>query len=616
MNMALPTEEEINEWSEPDLMHLNLKLQKEYSRRKSALMAVIRGKSILSAAKDHFVNRKTLTKMILDCVSVAPDGQTWQWRVCIPNRARTSNTDDHPEIPDGPKPGAFSKLLAALPDLVILLETFTKPLPTRERRSPAFEKFLQRFHQAIRIHSNGKGYPFNSPDKGRRSIIEHIRKHRQSMTVDQLSVEHEDQSQTKQLKQVFEFDVMERLEFDAHRLDVDFSVEIEDSSGVAMIRPVNYIWLLLVIDSVSRLAIGWSLVIGRGYSQIDVLRVFMRALVPWEPRDLLSEEMSYVPGSGIGTIAATGRLLRGIISAADNALAHHAKLTTSNITTNFKGVFSLGNSKVPEIRGILEALFKKLADGAIRHFPGGFVPARDRNTPKRATTRESSKSHPLNIDALHDLMDVIIAGYNITPLPALGGQSPLDVVSHHINAGGWSFESSISDKDANRLTQMRFPIRIKANKNERRQPFVNFLCARYRAHGLTDRWDLANETFHAVASSEDLRYINVLDKNGDLFVRLHALPPWSKTKHDLDLRKLINRWTNRGLFTINGVDDAVVAYRKFVRKNIISMPGAVEQTIKYSQHHKRSIRERPSVSTVFTPRDGLFSFDDSKDPFK
>lgn len=616
MNTTLPTEAEIYEWQEPDLMHLDPKLQKEYSRRKSALMAVIRGKSILSAAKDHFVNRKTLTKMIHDCVTVAPDGQTWQWRVCIPNRARTSQTNDHPKIPESPKPGAFGKLLAALPDLVVLLASFTKPLPSRERRSTAFEKFLEKFLQAIRVHSNGKGYPFNSPDKGRRSIIEHIRKHRRSMTVEQLCVENEDQSQSKQLKQVFEFNVMERLEFDAHRLDADFSVEIEDSSGVAMIRPVNYIWLLLVIDSVSRLAIGWSLVIGRGYSQVDVLRVFMRALIPWEPRDLLSEEMCYVPGSGIGTIAATGRLLRGIISAADNALAHHAKLTTSNIITRFKGVFSLGNSKVPEIRGILEALFKKLENGAIRHFPGGFEPSRDRDTPKRATTRESSKSHPLNIVALHDLMDVIIAGYNATPLPALGDRSPLDIVRHHTNAGGWSFESSISDKDANRLTQMRFPIRIKANKKEGRQPFVNFLRARYRAHGLTDRWDLANETFHAVASFEDLRYINVLNKNGDLFVRLHALPPWSKTKHDLDLRKLINRWTNRGLFTINGVDDAVAAYRKFVRKNIISMPGAVDQTVKYPQHHKRSMKKPASVSAVFTPRDGLFSFDDSKDPCK
>ena len=82
------------------------------------------------------------------------------------------------------------------------------------------------------------------------------------------------------------------------------------------------------------------------------------------------------------------------------------------------------------------------------------------------------------------------------------------------------------------------------------------------------------------------------------------------------MRKLINRWTNRGLFTIKGVDDAVAAYRKFVRKNIISMPGAVDQTVKYPQHHKRSMKKPASVSAVFTPRDGLFSFDDSKDPCK
>jgi len=67
-----------------------------------------------------------------------------------------------------------------------------------------------------------------------------------------------------------------------------------------------------------------------------------------------------------------------------------------------------------------------------------------------------------------------------------------------------------------------------------------------------DRWDLVGKKFQGILNFEDLRYIDVLDEQGDLFVRLTALPPWSRNKHDLDLRKLIIRWTKPKLFPIVG----------------------------------------------------------------
>ena len=616
MSRCIPTEDDIEHWIEPDLQTFLPDVVQEYERRKKAFTAVIRGKSIVAAANDNEVNRKTLTKMLSDCTQLSRDGREWQWRVCLPNRARTQKDTEVPKVPDGPRPGAFTQLLRAIPELPSLLAGYTKALPTRERRSPAFEKFLEKFLATIRKVTQGVGYPFNAGDKGRRSIQTHIQKLRQELPIDDSEEEQTELIHAKQLKEVFQFNVMERLEFDAHRMDADFVVEVEDANGVTALRQISYVWLLLVIDSVSRLVLGWSLVIGRGYSQVDVLRVFMKSLLPWEPRELLAPEMEYVRDSGIGTIPAVGRLLRGMLTAADNALAHHAKLTTSNLTTHFKGVLSLGPSHVPETRGILEALFRKLEDGAIRHLPGGFEPQRDRDTPKRSTTSEQSDSHPLNLIALGDLLDVIICGYNFTPLAALGDRTPIDVVRTHVNGGGWAFESPQSDKDAFKLAQMRVPITIRANRKKRRQPFVNFIRARYRAHGLMDRWDLVGKKFQGVLNFEDLRYIDVLDEHGDLFVRLTALPPWSRTKHDLDLRKLIIRWTNRKLFSIVGVDDAVDAYRTFVRRNVTAMPAAVDQTAKYHQHHQSRSAKTATPTPVYVPRNGLFNFDNMKDPIK
>src|SRR3546814_9691229 len=91
------------------------------------------------------------------------------------------------------------------------------------------------------------------------------------------------------------------------------------------------------------------------------------------------------------------------------------------------------------------------------------------------------------------------------PLASLIDQSPIELVRRQGNSGSWSFESSHTDTDANNLTCIRLPVRIRGNKKQGRQPFVNFMCARYRAFGLRDRWDLVGKEFRGVISMEDLR---------------------------------------------------------------------------------------------------------------
>lgn len=359
--------------------------------------------------------------------------------------------------------------------------------------------------------------------------------------------------------------------------------------------------------------------IANGTVPVRVFRIPGRKgpFVPWEPRELVVPDMQYVPGSGIGTVPATGELQRGSLTAADNALAHQAKLTTTNLTQSVRGVLNLGRAYVPETRAILEAFFRQIENGAIRHLPGGFEPARDRDTPKRATTPHGAERHPLNPQALHDLMDVVIAGFDATQLAALGDQSPMDVVRRHGKTSGWTFVSSQSDKDAGQLTRKRVQVVIKGNKKEGRQPFVNFMRARYRAFGLTDRWDLVGKTFNAFLSVEDLRRLTLLDEHGDVFVVLTALPPWGRTQHDFDLRKLIIRWSNRKLFSIAGVEDAVAAYRDFVRLNAERLPLAADQVARNWPLHAQRGRESDVAPTPsFTPRGGHVSFDHVKDPIK
>ena len=289
MSQPLPTEEDLLDWGETDLDHLTPEMRVTYDNRKAAIRAVVgAGSTITQAARKYKVDRRTLTKSIKDAQTLAEDGKPWGWRACIPNRVRNATGgEDKPAPPAKPGPGAFTKLLRAVPDAAKLLQTFTKPLPTRERRSSGFENFFERFLTLLRKNIGVEGYPFNASDRGRRAVLSYLQKLRQQTPDIEHEAELAEEAHVKQINEVFGFSVMERLEFDAHRMDCKFFLEVEDASGRILLREISYVWLLVLICAVSRIVLGYALVVGRAYTQVDVLRVFSRALRTWEARELL-----------------------------------------------------------------------------------------------------------------------------------------------------------------------------------------------------------------------------------------------------------------------------------------------------------------------------------------
>ncbi|OQP72140.1 hypothetical protein IA54_014915 [Xanthomonas phaseoli pv. syngonii LMG 9055] len=616
MSVIPLTLEEVQAWPEPIVTTLPLAKQSQYERRRDALLAMTGGLSLKAAANKHGVREGTLNNTLEKARTLAPDGVPWGWRACIAHRIR-GESPGPTRLPEKAAPSAFKQLVRHVEGLQELLDGFKGRLPTRIRASSQFERFFEKVLAHVRKRVGNTNYPLNAPDKGRRALLEYLKRARKRIVETEPEGEANEAAESKQLQQVFEFDAMERLEFDAHKMDADLYMEVENTKGRSVLRKIPYVWLLLVIDSVSRLILGWSLVLGRAYTQIDVLHVFSVSLLPWEPRDLLVPQMKYVVGSGVGTSCIGGQVLRGIVTAADNAMAHHAKLTTTNLLRYQRGVIHLGWPRVPETRGVLEAMFRQMANGAIRMLPGGFEPARDHQTPKHATTPYNPKDYPINLEAVHDLLDVIMAGHNATSLDSLHDHSALDVVRRHVQAGRWSFESSRNAEDAERLMWDLRWVTIKGNAKDGRQPYVNFMRARYRGFGMRDRWDLVGKKYLASYNLNDLRYLNLINENGELFAKLTALPPWSRTRHDFDLRKLISRWSKHGLFSIAGADDAVDAYRAYVKSHASTSPLAPTQM---AHLHPRSDNAQPvkdaSTEHAFVPRGGSVNFDYAKDPTK
>jgi hypothetical protein len=212
-------------------------------------------------------------------------------------------------------------------------------------------------------------------------------------------------------------------------------------------------------------------------------------------------------------------------------------------------------------------------------------------------------------------MDVVAAGYNVTPHSGLNNRTPASVLDTHL-ASGWSWWSTEAARDASRLTTMRFTAHVRGARGSGRYPYVQFHEARYRSQRLMGQRDYVGRSFIAEADVEDLRQIVLLDpKDGTPWSRLTALPPWNRSVHDLHLRQQINRACKRGLLQIAGGEDAVAAYHEFTRAEALSQSVISDAGVRLEVQATRRLPSHvPSLPRQsIPPRAGRVSFVNRKD---
>lgn len=574
---------DLAQWDEISANGLTPQQRARFDARRRAVAAVSQGLPISVAAKKHGVNCKTLRSTITNAMAVAPDGKPWGWRACFPNRVRNPTPITDPTLPEHAGPGAFSRFLKAAPSFEALLRTYDGPLPGRNSPSAKFEKFFGKWRSAIKSDVPPGKYPRNDPAFARRSCIEHIRSLRIGFPFTDTNFEAEDCAAAGQLADVFALQLTDWVQYDGHRSDCEFAIAVSVENGADCVRKLTATWLLAGLIVYARLPNSWKISFGTNYNGTDFNEVCSNSLRSWEPRDLVSDEMQYKPGSGIGTYSLLGHVVSGAITSLDNAMAHRLDVNRQRLATELLGVVNFGRSKVPESRGHLEAWNKQVEENLIRKLPGSFRPATASRSSRAPTSGYSAEDHPVQIDILEDLFDVVLSAISVTEMDTLQKRTPYEVIAAFAAAGGWMFSTSDHDSRAAAMSRLRVKVVIKGSKVEGRQPYVRFKNARYRSVALKNRWDLVGNTFTGIVDIHDARYLNLYTAKGELFVILRAVRPWSRTKHSLALRALIYKGVNRDLLTINGADDAVAVYRNHLRSLVRSSAAAVTTTVQHRE---------------------------------
>ena len=554
-------------WPRPDVFLIPKAKRKQYVRRHRALEAYMSGSSVAGAAKHFGVNRSTLTRLVRLSIELDATGTPWGFRACLPyfHSDTGDETDNSPAAtPVAARPHSFGQLIRSSQHVRELVQTFTGNLPAGRRRSAAFDRLFRQLKRELK--GSEHLYPLNARDKGRRALLEYVKRQRQRAGRASIGESTPPQPTIERLDQLFPLYPFSRAEYDGHHEDIEWFIEVPTPDGGWATRKVSELTFIPDIDAVTRFVHSWTLVLGRGYRQYDLMELFAKGMRPWKPGVLTTPDLCYVTGAGMpSSIMPDGKAPRSILHAGDNFSAHKAAYIRHNLLHVHLGVWNWAQAHIPEKRAIVEAFFHHIEHGALRGIAGGYVPPTERGAAPTPSNSLDPKHYPLNVIALLELMDVIVSAHNVTSHRGLHDRAPLTVAHEYVERGGWIWQSSLSERHAQQISCLRLSVTIRGSRKESRQPYVEWKGARYRSDALVGRFDLIGKKFEATVPFDDLRMLTLYDKNGNVFVRLPALPPWATSKHDVRVREQVIQWDRAKVLSITGVEDAIEAFHSYLR---------------------------------------------------
>lgn len=567
-------------WPTPDEGALQGDVRTQYLCRKLGIKLYLAGQSNAYISEKCGVGLKQIYRLITErCVQPHPDGQIYGWRALVPHTHIKPYTRRRKVRVDSYGNGASGAMGALLDLHPSLRQAFEKRIlaspannrlgPVRRTRQGHWKWFLDELRK-LGYELRGE-WPFNTTSNAYSTVCRYIDDiHNQNPKKAACAIGGPDLQRKlisgdgvdRPVEKIFQ-----RVEMDAHKLDGRFCVMIPDAVGGHVPRIIHRIWVIVILEVVSRAVLGYFMSMGREVSKDDVLRTIKAALSRWRPRITASGIAEYREGAALPS-GLHDRYL-GVCwneTSVDGALAETCKhveqvlhdVVGSKLVSPAHG-FSSRRSK--DDRPFIETWFRNLSSAGFQRLS---------NTtganPKQRGGRDPDQvalTSQFQLEYAQDLLDVLIANYNATPHTSLGYRSPLAFLDF-ISARA---DTELRYGDSNQvqgLLSYRKKCRVVGGIGQGRSPYVNFDGARYSSEILGQRFDLVGQYIWVVNHIEDdARVAQASTLEGQSLGILRASPPWHKLPHTLKIRSVVNSGLRRKMFYVASGSDAIESFIEF-----------------------------------------------------
>lgn len=570
-----------SQWATPDVGALQGERRALYLARKKAITLYLKGETDQVIKNATSLGAKQAGRLIRErCLETHPDGRPYGWRGIVPwirlkeYHRRTKIRID--QFGSGGA-GAMQAIFDLHPDLRKRFDDRIRGGKSGKglvevRRS--YQRHCDWFTNQLRdLGYEARGdWPFNTSSRGYMAIRRHIMAVR-AADPRALAMATGGPDLVTKLKAgdggnrpVLHF--MQRVEMDAHKLDGRFCVSIPLPDGDYKEKIVHRLWVVVILEVVSRAVLGYYFSMGREVSSDDVMRAIKRALSKWSPRHVSFSDTPYVPGAGL--LSSRGEKFVGLCwdeTSVDGALAETCKRVKSALSDAVhstllepNSAFSARRSK--DDRPFIETFFRTLAGRGFQRLSNttGAKP-QDRKGKEPEAVAVTSR---FQYEYAEELLDVLIANYNATPHSGIGGRTPLDYAEFLYKNSQYEFRH-VEPTLAQSLFSVRKQCRVRGGAAEGRAPYVEFQYARYSNQILSGRNDLVGSKIWVICHKEDdCRVAQGSTIDGGSLGILRAAPPWNRSPHSLSVRTAIRRACAQGRFLIPPGGDAIDTFIRYV----------------------------------------------------
>ncbi|QUN26666.1 hypothetical protein KB879_32425 (plasmid) [Cupriavidus sp. KK10] len=568
-------------WASPDEGALTGDRRVLYLARKQAVSLYLSGASADSIRRLTSLGTRQVYRLIRErCLETHPDGRPYGWRGLVPwlrvkpyRRSRKVHVD---QFGRGAA-GAMQALLDCQPALRqafearILASASAKRLvetkQSRRRHCAWFLDQLRSFGYEARNE-----WPFNTSSLGYYSICRYIDK---VLSANPRALAAASGGPNLALKlrsgdgtgrPVLRF--MQRVEMDAHKLDGRFCVSLPLMGGGFKEKIVHRLWVVVILEVISRAVLGYYFSVRREISNDDVMRALKRALGRWCLRPVSFCDTPYLPEAGL--LSALGNDFVGLCwdeTSVDGALAEtcqHVRdaLRDSVGSTLLDPKTSFSKRRSKDDRPFIEAFFRNLAGQGFQRLSN--TTGANFQDRKGRQPEEVALASRFQYEYAEELLDVLIANYNATPHSGIGNRTPLAYAKflyHHSQQSFRRADPAVVDT----LFSIRKRCIVRGGAASGRAPFVEFHYGRYTNDVLHNRHDLVGSEIWVVCHKEDdCRVALASTLDGMSLGVLRAAPPWNMSPHSLSLRAAICQACSHGKFAIPAGVDAIDVFMRYV----------------------------------------------------
>jgi len=578
-------------WPLPDLSGFNEDELKGFTALKAVLEAYLRNENVAELLSVNKLSHHQLLRTLNRCVAYDASGHMFGWVALIKGirtkaYERTAPVVTREAITRGGYAGALTRLFVEQPEIQQRLDAF---LLTRKRDGAIPESritptgahgYFLDLCKSSRIPRTG--WPFCVESLGRNAIHSYVMQfydvHFDQVVLAQYGEKAQAKSKTgtgyqSRLIATLPYDI---VELDEHKLHVLGTVGISTPKGRIWV-PIQRIVIILAADRHSQAALGYQAVVRREVNTQDVLTAVAKVLRPWKMRDLVLPDLEYSEGSGFPSSAIEEVGHCGFAKLLiDNTLVHLSLPVLGKLSEMTGCAINYGPVRRFDRRWLIELIFQKLEAAGFQRVIS--TTGSNSQDPMRNAAERKAAKHRITLEALLDLIEMVISHYNATCGAGNFSLSPLGQLGQVVEDGDLGFLPPYLPPRLNHEPSLDTVVevgRIGGNREKGVRPHVYLDGASYTNTELASCWGLIGRSIRKHFNEDNLQSFTLFLEDGSPLGDVRVTGRWAAAAaHSREARRLINAQIASGEIKLRRGQDPVAMWNAALKKAATKKAGS------------------------------------------